>query len=563
MGGLLAGRRSARERRSHDRNPMVTVRSPEHRRLQGKDGPEMRTVAIVGVGVLLALCVARHDDLLAAAGAVPPATLAGLAALHLLGLVARSEAWRLSLAAIAGAPPSRVVVHTANAGAFVVGSLEAHATMPARIALLRRLAPTEAPHPGHVAVADLPILLIEVAVAALLLGMTGEWWAPVAAVAALVVARAAAGRKATRGLAVLADARRRAALTGIVAFIVSCGLARIWVALSVVQLDASPARVAVAFAALGAFGLLPLGPSAPPGALLLVSGGAGALAAGLVLSATSIAAVLLYAGLLALVGDRAKARRQPVQLEGPEAVEERMGGAVEVGRARGEQAELGAACRDPRRLLGAVGGIERLDAVEAERGEVLDPLGDDGGIVDVPERVRPDGDAAGLVHDLDRLGHVRRRAPTERGRARYEIGLEELRGVHDLLALEAHPVGGMVESSLSEVRPADRRALRQVELQTTVAQRLGHADGTGRPVGAEGGQRTEQRDGSVVDEVAEDVEVLEVPVGGRELDRRHEAEAKSSARLHRLVDAVHRVMVGERKQLDARVRRRRHDGARR
>jgi hypothetical protein len=523
----------------------------------------MRTVAILGVGVLLALCVARHDDLLAAVAAVPPATLAGLAALHLLGLVARSEAWRLSLAAIGGAPPSRRVVHTANAGAFVVGSLEAHATMPARIALLRRLAPHEAPHPGHVAVADLPIFLIEVAVAAALLGMTGEWWAPPSAVAALVVARLLAGRKATRGLAVLADVRRRAALTALVAFIVTCGLARIWVALSVVHLHASPATVAVAFAALGAFGLLPLGPSAPPGALLLVSGGASALAAGLALSATSIAAVLLYAGLLAVVGDRAKPRLAAVQIEGAEAVEERVGRAVEVGRAGGQQAELAAAVGDRRRLLRVVGGVEGLDAVEPHLGEAIDVLDHRRAIADVPERVRPDGDAAGLVHDLDRLRHRRRGAAAERRRARNEIGLEELRGVHDLLALKAHPVGGMVESSLSEVRPADRRALRQVELQTALAQRLGHADGAGRAVGLEGGQRAEQRDGAVVDEVAEDVEVLEVPVDRRELDRRDEAEAKSRARLHRLVDAVHRVMVGERQQLHARVGGRRHDGARR
>jgi hypothetical protein len=523
----------------------------------------MRTVAILGVGVLLAVCVARRDDLLAAISAVPPATLAGLAVLHLLGLVARSEAWRLSLAAIGGPAPSRRVVHTANAGAFVVGSLEAHATMPARIALLRRLAPHDTPHPGHVAVADLPIFLIEVAVAAVLLGMAGEWWAPPAAVVVLVVARLAAGRKATRGLAVLADVRRRAALTGLVTFIVCCGLLRIWVALSVVHLSATPAEVAVAFAMLGAFGLLPLGPSAPPGALLVVSGGAGALAAGLVLSATSITGVLIYAGLLALVGDRAKARLAPVQLEGAEAVEQRMGGAVEVGRARGQQPELGAAVGDRRRLLRVVGGVERLDAVDAEVGEPLDVLDHRGGIGDVPERVRPDRDAAGLVHDLDRLRDRRRGAPTERGRARYEIGLQELRGVHDLLALKAHPVRGMVEGSLSEVRTADRRALRQVELQTTVAQRLGHSNGAGRPVGAERGQRAEQGDRPVVHEVAEDVKVLEVPVDGRELDRRHEAEAKSSARLHRLVDAVHRVMVGERQQLHARVGGRRDDRTRR
>jgi hypothetical protein len=57
-------------------------------------------VAILGIGVLVALCVARREDLLDVAAAVPPEALVGLAALHLLGLVARSEAWRLSLAAL-------------------------------------------------------------------------------------------------------------------------------------------------------------------------------------------------------------------------------------------------------------------------------------------------------------------------------------------------------------------------------------------------------------------------------------------------------------------------------
>jgi hypothetical protein len=556
-------------------------------------GPRMRTVAILGVGVVLAACALRRDDILAAASAVPPATLVGLVALHLLGLVARSEAWRLSLAAIAGAPPPRVAIHAANAGAFVVGSLEAHATLPARIALLRRLAPCQVPHPGHVAVADLPILLIEVAVGAVLLGLAGELWAPPAAVAALLVARAVAGRKATRGLAVLADARRRAALTAIVALIVGCGLVRIWVALSIVHLDASPAEVAIAFAMLGAFGLLPLGPSAPPGALIVLTGGAGALAAGVVLSATSITAVLVYAGLFALketirppaggtrlrrtnrfavgaggrlqhpLGDRAKARLQPVQLEGPEAVEQRVGGAVKVGRTGCEQAQLGAALGDQRGLRGVMGRIEGLDAVEAERGVALDPVDDVVGVGDVPERVRPDGHAAGVVHDVDGLRDGRRGAWAERRRARYQIGLQQLRGVHDLLLREAHPVGRMVESSLSKVWPPDRRALRQVELQAAFAQPLGHADGARGAIGAEGGQGAEQRDGAVVDEVAEDVQVVDVAPDRRELDRRHEAEAKSRARLQRLVDAVHRVMVAERQQLHAGVGRSRYDRARR
>ena len=62
-------------------------------------------------------------------------------------------------------------------------------------------------------------------------------------------------------------------------------------------------------------------------------------------------------------------------------------------------------------------------------------------------------------------------------------------------------------------------------------------------------------------QVAEDVEVLAVVVERRELDGGDHAEAASRARLQRLVDAVHRVMVGQRQQLDARVGRGRHHGA--
>ena len=266
----------------------------------------MRILTSAGVVALVVLCVLRHHDLAAAAVAVPPQALGALAALHLATLVARSEAWRLSLAALAGTPPPRAAIHAANAGAFVAGALEPHAALPARVALLRRLAPHQLPHPTHVAVADMPIVLLEAAGAAVLLGATGAWWAPAGALGLLVAARLAAGRRATRGLAVLADVRRRTALAVLVGCIVGCGLARVWLVLAVAHLDASPAGAALAFVALGVFGLLPLGPSAPPGALLVVSGGAGAgaLAAGLALSATSIVAVLVYAGALALGSSR-------------------------------------------------------------------------------------------------------------------------------------------------------------------------------------------------------------------------------------------------------------------
>jgi hypothetical protein len=44
------------------------------------------------------------------------------------------------------------------------------------------------------------------------------------------------------GLVVLADVRRRAALTALVAFILACGVGRIWLALAIAHLDTSPRR---------------------------------------------------------------------------------------------------------------------------------------------------------------------------------------------------------------------------------------------------------------------------------------------------------------------------------
>jgi hypothetical protein len=520
----------------------------------------MRAVAIVWMGAVVALCVLRHHAVGEAVATVPVSALVALAGLHLVSLVARSEAWRLSLAAIGDSRPSRTAIHTANAGAFVAGSLQGHAAIPARVALLRRLAPDEAPHPAHVAVADVPIFLLEVAGASLLLALTGAWWAPPAAVATLVGARLIAGRRATRGLAVLADGKRRVALATLVACIVACGALRVWVVLAVMHLDASPAAAAGAFAALGLFGLLPLGPSAPPGALLVVSGGAGALAAGLALSATSIAAVVVYAAALALRRDRAQVRLDAMKVEGPEAVEARVVGPVEVGRARRQQAPLGTDLGDEGHLGGIVRRIEGLDAVEAQRGEALDRVPNGLGADDVPERMRPDRHAAGVVNDRDRLRDGGHRARPVGGRARHQIGLEKLRGVHDFLFLEAHPVGRMLKGGLSEVRTPDRGALRQRKFEPARTQRLGHADGARRAVGAVGGEGVAEDGRAVIDEVAEDVQVVPVGIERGELHRGDDAETASQARLQRLVDAVHRVMVGQRQQLDARVGRRRHDG---
>ena len=101
-------------------------------------------------------------------------------------------------------------------------------------------------------------------------------------------------------------------------------------------------------------------------------------------------------------GDRPQPRLQPVQLEGPEAAEDRVGGAVEVGRARGEEVALGAAGGDERGVLGVMGRVEGLDAVEPERREAVDGVEH---LVGARRRPRTDG--------------PRRRPRRPRGRARW------------------------------------------------------------------------------------------------------------------------------------------------
>jgi hypothetical protein len=210
----------------------------------------------------------------------------------------------------------RRAVHVANAAAFVAGVVQSQAALPTRVTLLRRLVGERAPRPGQIYVADVPIFVIELCATALLLAAgvaagRGAWWiAPVAvafAVAALAGARLAPARFArrpmVRGLAVLADRRRRGRLVALVAGVVALTVGRVVLVLAVCGLPHGIGEVAWVFAAMGVFGLLPIGPGATPGATLAALGASSvgaSVAAGLLLGASSIAAVLVYALLVAL-----------------------------------------------------------------------------------------------------------------------------------------------------------------------------------------------------------------------------------------------------------------------
>ena len=294
-------------------------------------------IAITVLGLVCALCITHYHDVAAALGSVPAWAMVGAVVLHVATLALRSEAWRLTLAAAGGDSLSRSVVHGANAAAFLAGTLQSQAALPARVALLRRLAGDRAPRPGQICVADVPIFALELCatsallIAAVLVGH-GPWWvapgafalalavllagrepwwiAPVAfalALGVLLGARLAperfAHRPIVRGLAILGDRRRRGRLVALVAGVAALTLARVWLILAVCGLPHGLDEVAWVVAALGIFGLLPLGPGAPPGATVAAIGSASvgaAVAAGLLLSASGIIAVLVYALVVAV-----------------------------------------------------------------------------------------------------------------------------------------------------------------------------------------------------------------------------------------------------------------------
>src|SRR4029079_8889902 len=101
------------------------------------------------------------------------------------------------------------------------------------------------------------------------------------------------------------------------------------------------------------------------------------------------------------------------------------GGGGEAGEAGGGRPPPGRRLVQRPGLDLVVGGIEHLDAVQARGAEARDRGQHGGGVVDVPERVRPDRHPAGRVDDGDRVLDRRARARDVGDRAGDEVGREE------------------------------------------------------------------------------------------------------------------------------------------
>jgi hypothetical protein len=196
----------------------------------------------------------------------------------------------------------------------------------ARIATLRRSAPTQCPRVGALLAAEVPIIAIEVSLAALtsftLLGPLGlPWWS---AVLCFAVSLAAVGglsvlsrRRTTglwSGLAILRSINGRTRIIGLVLIAVFAQIARNWLALHAIGVDASVSDAIAVLIALVTLSQLPLGPSVGAVAVVVILGSNGvalAAAAGILLSATGLVGTLCFGGWA--LGDRLR----PLPIAGP------------------------------------------------------------------------------------------------------------------------------------------------------------------------------------------------------------------------------------------------------
>jgi hypothetical protein len=277
--------------------------------------PRRRSILTTVAGALaviavLAYVLADHRaEFTAALGAAPVWILLLATALQVLALVSRTEAWHVCIAAAGGTVARRCLYRAASVG-YVGSQLHTQVGAAARIAALRRAAPDECPRVPALIAAEVPILAIEAGLAALtsftLVGPLGlPWWLPLVLLAAAVLLGMGLRRLANRwregfwsGLAVLRSLRARNGVIALVLVAVGAQIARNWLMLHALGVDASLFDAVAMLIAIVTLSQLPVGPSVGAVAGVIVLGADGVAlvaAAGVLLTATGTAGAVAYA----------------------------------------------------------------------------------------------------------------------------------------------------------------------------------------------------------------------------------------------------------------------------
>ena len=122
--------------------------------------------SLATAAILAFLLAGRRDEFTAALSGAAAWVLGVTVLLQIVALLARSEAWHLTIRVAGGTVDRRVLYRASSMG--VMGSLvNAQVAVAARIAALRRSSPDVSPRVPTLIAAEFPILAVEAALAAL------------------------------------------------------------------------------------------------------------------------------------------------------------------------------------------------------------------------------------------------------------------------------------------------------------------------------------------------------------------------------------------------------------
>jgi uncharacterized membrane protein YbhN (UPF0104 family) len=269
----------------------------------------MSVVGVLAVTVALGVVLAgRRGQFVSALHTAPIGLLVLSAVLQILALLSRSEAWNVCVREAGGSVPRRLLFRAAGVG-YLVSVLNGSLGMAARIASLRRVAGDRAPRVPALVAAEVPIITIEVVLAAvfsftLIAPLHIPAWGP--AIAVLVMGGAIVGLRRVSesrrtglwtGLAVIRG-KRRGRMIVFTLLAVCAQVARNWLMLRAIGVDVSVFAAMAWLIAMFTLGQLPIGPSIGPAAAVLILGSHGVAAtaaAGVLVAVTGITGSLCYA----------------------------------------------------------------------------------------------------------------------------------------------------------------------------------------------------------------------------------------------------------------------------
>jgi uncharacterized membrane protein YbhN (UPF0104 family) len=275
--------------------------------------------------VLVVVLAGRRGQFTAALHAAPILLLVSVILLQIVALLSRTEAWFVCVRATGATVSRRVLFRAAGVG-YLASVLNGSLGLAARLTSLRRSAPDTSPRVPALLAAEVPIVSVEVALAAgfsfTLIGPVGApWWVPVVAVALAAAAVFGLRRVSERrqlglwsGLAVMRSGRERMIL--LVLTSICCQILRNWLVLRALGAHVSVFDAIALLIAMFTLGQLPIGPSLGAAATVLILGAHGvatAAAAGVLLTVTATVGSLGYAAWA--VGDRLLAGRIVVSPE--------------------------------------------------------------------------------------------------------------------------------------------------------------------------------------------------------------------------------------------------------